>query len=205
MKTRINRSIVAASICAGLFSISSNNVSAGTDTFIGEIMFAGFNFCPRGYAEANGQLLAISQNAALFSLLGTQYGGDGRTTFGLPDLRGRSAVGSGQGTGLTKIRMGQKGGAESFTLTTAQLPSHTHAATLHGTDTNANSPSPNGTLLANGNRDDLYNNSATTTVNLNASSVSVGNTGGGQAVSKRSPFVAVKACIAVQGIFPSRN
>src|SRR5690625_4414253 len=97
------------------------------DTFIGTIQLFAFDFVPRGWAACNGQLLPISQHTALYSLLGTQYGGDGRTTFGLPDLRGRVPLGQGQGPGLASYAVGETGGAETTTLTTEQLPAHTHA------------------------------------------------------------------------------
>jgi microcystin-dependent protein len=100
-----------------------------SEPFIGQIMLVGFNYCPRGWAEANGALLPIAQNTALFSLLGTTYSGDGRTTFGLPDLRGRVPIGDGTGAGLSPYQLGQKGGVESVTLTSSQLPPHAHSIT----------------------------------------------------------------------------
>lgn len=109
----ITRILLSSAMCAGLFSISATSAQAGPDPYIGEIMLSGYNFCPRGWAKADGQLLPIAQNTALFSLLGTTYGGDGRTTFGLPDLRGRTPVHAGHGPGLETIRLGQKGGAET--------------------------------------------------------------------------------------------
>ncbi|MEX1309383.1 MAG: tail fiber protein, partial [Candidatus Sulfomarinibacteraceae bacterium] len=103
--------------------------------FIGQIQLFGFNFPPRGWAFCEGQLLAISSNTALFSLLGTTFGGDGRTTFGLPDLRGRSAVGVGNGPGLSSVSWGQRSGAENVTLNVNTLPSHTHSAAVTGLTT----------------------------------------------------------------------
>ncbi|MDF1702801.1 MAG: tail fiber protein, partial [Planctomycetota bacterium] len=100
-----------------------------SDPFLGQIVMFGGNFAPRGWALCDGQLLAISQYQALFSILGTTYGGDGRTTFGLPRMRGRSPVHAGTGAGLSPISLGELGGATSVTLSTAQLPAHTHAAT----------------------------------------------------------------------------
>ncbi len=97
-----------------------------SDPFIGQIQTFGFNFAPRGWARCDGQLLPISSNSALFSLLGTTYGGDGRTTFGLPDLRGRAALHQGQGPGLSNRNLGQRAGAENTTLTVNQMPSHNH-------------------------------------------------------------------------------
>ena len=117
-----------------------------SEPFVGEIrMFAG-NFAPRGWAYCDGQLLAVSQNDALFSLFGTIYGGDGRTTFGLPDLRGRFPIHAGQGPGLSNRRLGSKGGAETVTVTANQLPSHTHP--IKGTNDNATASDPAGQLPA---------------------------------------------------------
>jgi len=113
----------------GVYPSRDATSSRGSEPFLGEICWIGFNFAPRGWALCDGQLLSISQNDALFSLLGTTYGGDGRTTFGLPDLRGRSPIHVGQGPGLSNYQWGQKGGVETVTLTINQMPSHTHAIT----------------------------------------------------------------------------
>src|SRR5262249_35339115 len=118
----------------------------------GTIQAFGFNFAPRGWAQCQGQLLAISQNTALFSLLGTTYGGNGQTTFGLPDLRGRSAIGMGQGPGLSNIDIGQVGGTENATLTVSNLAAHTHTATatsvLNGSTDTGDKANPQGRMLA---------------------------------------------------------
>ena len=119
-----------------------------SDPFIGQIMPVGFGFPPRGWALCEGQLLSISQNTALFSLLGTTYGGDGRTTFGLPDLRGRSMVSPGTGPGLPQIRWGEKGGAASHTLTAAQMPAHTHTFAPPGSSSAASTDTPTGNYPA---------------------------------------------------------
>ena len=118
------------------------------EPFLGEIRLMGFNFAPRGWAFCNGQLLPISQNSALFSLFGTIYGGDGRTTFALPELRGRVAIHHGHGPGLREYRIGQKGGAETMTLTTPNMPLHNHDPILHGEVTPANKNNPTNRMLA---------------------------------------------------------
>jgi microcystin-dependent protein len=102
----------------------------GADPFLGEIYMGGYNFAPRGYAQCDGQLLSIAQNQALFSLLGTTYGGNGTTTFALPDLRGRSPMHQGQGNGLSNRNLGEKSGFETITLTTGQLPAHNHTVNI---------------------------------------------------------------------------
>jgi len=162
----------------------SNNAYA-VEPFIGEIRYVGFNFCPRGWTSAEGQLLAISQYQALFSLYGTMYGGDGRTSFGLPDLRGRNAINAGQGPGLSNYRMGQKGGQETVTITQANMPSHTHQVSAEG-----NGTTPGVTAAP---------RSAT------GKKVTTTPSGGGQSLNNMTPYLTVKACVALQGIYPSRN
>jgi microcystin-dependent protein len=162
---------------------------------LGEVrLFAG-NFAPRGWAFCDGQLLAISSNTALFSILGTNYGGDGRTTFGLPDLRGRAPIHSGQGPGLPEYRLGQRGGQENFILTTAQLPRHYH----------------NIQTAAEGNTDDPVNNyvagaglNSFSTVS-NTTSKATADVGEYQPVNNMQPYLAINYIICLQGVFPSRN
>ena len=174
------------------------------DPFIGQIQTFGFNFPPRGWAFCDGQLLSIASNTALFSLLGTTFGGDGRTTFGLPDLRGRTALHAGTGPGLSPVTWGQRGGVQNSTLTTNNMPSHNHAVTLHGTSTDGNQKGPDGHILAAVEDGHPYSN-ATPNVTANASSVTTANAGGGQAFENRDPYLGIYHCIALTGIFPSRN
>ena len=170
-----------------------------SEPFIGEIrMFAG-NFAPRGWAFCDGQLLAVSQNDALFSLLGTIYGGDGRSTFGLPDMRGRVPVHAGQGPGLSDYRLGAKGGAEKITLTVNQLPSHTHNA--KGTNDIADATTPGGNVPAQSTVVDLYFPVAPT-VDMNAAAMP--NVGGSRSHTNLMPFLCVHFIIALFGIYPSR-
>lgn len=173
-----------------------------SEPFVGEIrMFAG-NFAPRGWAFCDGQLLAVSQNDALFSLLGTIYGGDGRTTFGLPDLRGRIPLHQGTGPGLSPRRLGSKGGSENETLTTNQLASHSH-------DMNANTQpatgsAPQGKVLADptaaGGR--MYDQ---VSQDADGASTSVANTGGTQSHTNLMPTLCLNFIIALFGIYPSRQ
>lgn len=175
------------------------------DPFIGEVkLFAG-NFAPRGWAFCEGQLLPISQNSALFSILGTTYGGDGRTTFALPDLRGRVAIGPGHGPGLSAYREGQKGGQEHVTLTVSQMPSHNHVVNQKAVAALGDSNDPTGRTLANtGDFDNEYS-SATPDTNMSPNSILVGHAGGNQSHENRQPFLAIYYIIALQGIFPSRG
>lgn len=177
-----------------------------SDPFLGEIRAVGFNFPPRGWSFCEGQLLAISQNSALFSLLGTTYGGDGRTTFGLPDLRGRSIVSPGTGAGLSQIRQGEKGGVATRTLTAAQMPAHTHtfAPPANSGAADTDTPTSNYPAVAeDANRNGLPVYAAGTDVAMGAGTT--GSAGSTQAYNTRNPYLGVYYCIALVGIFPSRS
>ncbi|MEQ8900435.1 MAG: tail fiber protein [Roseovarius sp.] len=180
--------------------LSPKPAEAQADPFIGQIMMAGYNFCPRGWANADGQLLPISSNAALFSLYGTTFGGDGRTTFALPDLRGRVPMHTGQGPGLASRQSGQKGGTETNTLSAAQMPAHSHS--INVSRSNGSTTTPQGTYLAGTGRDrDYTGQSPDATMSGNA----IGSTGGGQPIDNMQPYLVIRYCVALQGIFPSRN
>ena len=185
------------------------------EPFLAEIkLFAG-NFAPKGWAFCQGQLLSISQNQALFSLVGTMYGGDGQTTFGLPDLRGRVAIGFGQGSGLANYTQGDKGGVETVTLTVNQMPAHTHAFTpgtlaINAVSAAGNAQSPDGALPATEavGVTATYSTAGPDTTMAPAAlsgSPTIGNTGGSQPLPILQPYLALNYIIALQGIFPSRN
>lgn len=164
-------------------------------------MFGG-NFAPRGWAFCNGQLLSIAANSALFSIIGTAYGGDGRTTFALPDLRGRVPLSPGQGPGLSHYAQGEKGGHETVTLQTSQIPSHNHG--LQGSSNQVDQASPANGFLPSSPRGgaNLYAGSIGTAQNMGNS---ITNTGGGGSHENRQPYLGVYYIIALQGIFPSRG
>ena len=174
------------------------------EPFLGMIALFGFDWAPKGWAQCNGQLLPISQNSALFSLLGTQYGGDGRMTFALPDLRGRAALSAGMGNGLSNYNQGQTIGTETTTLTIANLPSHAHAIAAASEPGDTASPQ-NAFMADTGAGDSEYKTapSAASIKAMNAGMMSV--TGGSQPFSIMQPYLAMNYCIALQGIFPSRN
>ena len=173
------------------------------DAYIGEIRLMGFNFAPKDWAKCEGQLLAIVQHTALFSLLGTQFGGDGRTTFALPDLRGRAAISYGQGHDLSNYFFGQRGGWEEILLTQNEMPAHSH--TINANNEQANQESPQNNYLAQVTFPQAmgYNNQLKNKVQLNQASIN--NTGGNQPHENRSPFLALNYCIALTGIFPNRS
>jgi microcystin-dependent protein len=170
-----------------------------TEPYIGEIRLFPYNFAPRGWAFCQGQILAIAQNTALFSLLGTTYGGNGQTTFALPDLRGRVPNSAGQGPGLSNYTLGEQGGSENVTLIAQQMPAHNHPIAVNNsgantgrpsgaypgqTSGNTYAPSPDGSTLA---------------------PQAVGNAGNSQPHENRPPYLTLNYCIALEGIYPSRN
>lgn len=169
-----------------------------SEPFVGEIrMFAG-NFAPRGWAFCDGQLLSVSQNDALFSLLGTVYGGDGSTTFGLPDCRGRIPLHAGDGPGLSPRRLGAKGGAERVTLTVNQLPTHAHG--VNATPVGAAANSPRDALIADSSGVDVFSESSPSeSLSPNA----VTSVGGSQSHDNLMPYLCVNFIISLFGIYPS--
>jgi microcystin-dependent protein len=170
--------------------------------FLAEIkMFAG-NFAPRGYAFCNGQIMSISQNTALFSLLGTTFGGNGTTTFSLPDLQGRVPVGQGQGPGLSNYVLGELAGTESVTLLSSQMPTHTHIVNARAEVGTSTTPANNAVLAGSSARDKLY---STGVPDATLAPQTIALAGNGLPHENRQPFLAVNFIIAIQGIFPSRN
>ncbi|MFC2015151.1 phage tail protein [Chloroflexota bacterium] len=170
-----------------------------SEPFVAEIKIFAGNFAPRSYAFCEGQLLPIAQNTALFSLVGTIYGGDGRTTFGLPNLQGRAAMQPRQGLGLSQRQLGQVGGMETVTLTEAQLPTHNHA--LQATEEDAVQTDPTGMAYATADSD-VYKENAATTVGMSSETTS---TGGSHAHNNMQPSLALNYIIALTGVYPSRN
>jgi microcystin-dependent protein len=191
-------------LLASLFCLFSPPAAhAQIEPFVGQIMIVPYNFAPVGFADCDGQLLSIAGNTALFSLLGTTYGGDGRSTFALPDLQGRVPIGLGQGPGLQEYDMGETGGVESVTLTVSQIPSHTHG--VMGSASTANTGSPTNALWATP-RVLLYS-AAVPNVAMNA--LALGTAGGSAGVTQphenRKPFLVMRYIIAMRGIYPSRS
>lgn len=191
--------LASAIFVSALSCLPWTSVNAASEPFIGEMMWTGANFCPLGWANADGQLLDIAQNTALFSLFGTTYGGDGRVTFGLPDLRGRVAVHAGNGPGLSSYRQGAKGGEEASSLSVGQMPSHNH---MINASEDKSSKNPNGSILGIS-RLWIYDAPINASTTLDSSAVS--ETGDSQPHENRQPYVTLRACVALVGVFPSRN
>jgi len=169
-----------------------------SEPFVAEIRIFAGNFAPRGWAFCNGQLLPVSQNTALFSLIGTTYGGDGRSTTALPNMEGKAPMHPGRGPGLTARRLGQRGGVESVTLTEAQLPNHNHSMAVSTED--GERRDPNNGYFGRGNA--IYADAA----NLGAMAPqSLSNSGGSQAHNNMQPYLTMNFIIALVGLYPSRS
>ena len=175
--------------------------------FLSQIEAFPFNFAPRGWAFCAGQLMPINQNQALFALLGTTFGGDGRTTFALPDLRGRLANGFGQGAGLANYTLGQRAGEEAHTLTTAETPTHSHRINADNNGTTGGSSTPGGGVTLGAGYANEAGSPAVSIYSSAAPTIAMGSLGptGGQPHENRMPYLALNYCIALQGVFPSQN
>jgi microcystin-dependent protein len=179
--------------------------SADSEPFIGEIQFVGFNFAPRGWAQCDGQLLAVSSHTALFSILGTTYGGDGRTTFALPDMRGRIPVHAGRGYGLQTRRLGERGGTETNVLTVNQIPAHTHTLNARSSTAQETLPTVNRLARTRSNLRTYESVSASNPANVQLEPESVGTAGNGEPINNMHPSLGANCIIALEGIYPSRN
>ena len=189
---------------ANPFRDSSAPLGSTANPFIGQVNAFAFNFAPQGWAKCNGQLLPIAQNNALFALIGTFYGGDGQTTFALPDLRGRCALHEGQGPGLSNRSIGQVIGSETNNITTANMPAHSHTGSVKVSlnEGDYNSPNSNSVLASTSSDRFVDSGNAGTVESLNSST---NNTGGGQAINNMQPSLVLNYCIALTGVFPSQN
>ena len=168
------------------------------EPFLGQLMLVPYNFAPQGWAFCNGQIMSIAQNSALFSLLGTTYGGNGQTTFALPDLRGRVAISAGQGPGLQNYSLGEVAGSESITLISTQMPAHTH---LVGASTGSAQATPDNAFPGSDTSTQIYDLAASTTMNPQM----IQPAGGSQPHENRQPYLVLNYIIALQGIYPSRS
>jgi microcystin-dependent protein len=181
-----------------------------SEPFLGQLMIFAGNFAPRGWATCDGQILSIAQNTALFSLLGTTYGGNGQTTFALPDLRGRVPIHQGQGPGLSPYTEGEVGGVESVTLINTQMPSHNHTATnainaAYGPQSPSDNPAGAVPAGTSGGPQVYAPASDGTVMNPQTVVTTIGIAGGSQPHENRQPYLCILFCIALEGIFPPRN
>jgi len=168
------------------------------EPFLGQLMLVPYNFAPQGWAFCNGQIMSIGQNSALFSLLGTTYGGNGQTTFALPDLRGRVAISAGQGPGLQNYSLGEVAGSESVTLISTQMPAHTH---LVGASTGSAQATPDNAFPGSDTSTQIYDLAASTTMNPQM----IQPAGGSQPHENRQPYLVLNYIIALQGVYPPRQ
>ena len=203
----MNRSTRIALACAAAASFASPAAMAcNTDSYLATVCITAATFCPQNTMEADGRLLAISQNQALFALLGTTYGGNGTTNFALPDLRSRVPLGGGMGPGpgLSAVQQGEFGGAESRVIGINQMPMHSHAAQLRGTSNAGNTDNPAGAVPARLPRSNNFSTAGSDTA-MGVSAVTVGIAGGSQPLETRDPYVGLRYCVVDFGVFPSRN
>lgn len=202
---RVTCTAVSIFTLAATFSATPDPAAAGPEPFIGDIIAVGYDFCPRSWASAEGQLLPIANNTALFSLIGTTYGGDGRTSFGLPDLRGRIAASQGRGPGLTQRHQGSKIVTEAIVLSEGQLPAHSHDVNANNLDGDKSGPAnkvlaaapPSGT-----GSETIYSDQPPT---RQMSDKMIANAGGSAWFNVEDPYLVMRYCIALDGVYPSRS
>ncbi|THU00269.1 hypothetical protein E9531_10910 [Lampropedia puyangensis] len=210
--TQLLRQTTVVAACALGLILGNQAFAQAQEKYLGEVFLFASNFCPQGSMVANGALIPVQQNAALFAILGTFYGGNGTTNFALPDLQGRSPIGAGQGPGLSNIALGQKAGSEQVTLSTAQLPLHSHTIAATNSPTASTKPAthttpnptrvPAQTMNAGGY---VAASEADTTLAASAIASETAPSGGGQEVKIRNPYLGMTWCIVVNGVFPSRQ
>lgn len=191
------RVVASAVVVALQLGMSDGCRAGGSSPFVGEIMWVPYNFAPTGWASCDGQLLSIASNPALFSLLGTRFGGDGISSFALPDMRGRVPVQAGQGPGLSEYTLGQSGGEATHTLTLNEIPAHTHAVQVSAQTATLTDPANH--VLGAAASGHLYSPSTDGTLAAGA----LASVGGGQAHNNMMPYTTLRCIIAVQGVFPT--
>lgn len=194
------------SAVAGTAMLGLVTPAQAQDLVMGTVMLVANTFCPRATMETQGQLLSIAQNTALFSLLGNTYGGDGITTFALPDLRGRAPIDWGQGPGLSNYVQGEASGAQTVTITINQMPAHNHLGLIRAVAGAPNSDNPANAALADfPTGTPIYNNTTAPNVNMAPGTLQTGITGNNSPVPILNPYLVLRYCIVTQGIYPSRG
>jgi microcystin-dependent protein len=207
MKTKFTKFLASAALGFGLLTAVSPApaTAQGAPGFIGEMMYWAGNFAPLNFAFCNGQLLPIAQNTALYSLIGTTYGGDGLNTFALPNMQGRALMHPGRGPGLSAYKPGEIGGVAAVTLSEAQIPSHSHLMALKATSGAATSMRPSGGALAEAGAEMYAEGVGSVGETMNSASVVVDPAGGNQAHENRQPYIGLSCIIRLQGIYPPRG
>ena len=203
IKKKITAIAVSMALAAPMIALDAGKAVAGPDPFIGELMLVGGTYCPAKWARADGQELSIASHSALFALFGTNYGGDGRSTFALPDLRGRVPIHNGTGPGLQPVQIGERMGRENVTLTVNQMPAHSHD--VIATDADANKSGPGGDLLAKKVGQPIYHDANTGDTLKTMDPRMIAPKGGGQAIDIRNPGLGMMWCVALDGAFPPRS
>lgn len=203
MMLRKSHLLATAAAIAGALGLAS--AASAQDNYVGEILKLPYNFCPIDTLAANGQLLAIADNSALYALYGTTYGGDGATTFALPNMQSRISIHTGSGGGLTTRTMGEVGGTETNTQTLATMPRHEHFALVRTTSAAANTTSPVGGKLGTTPANKYVSGTAPAAQLMNRESFLIGNAGSGVPYEHLPPTLTIRYCIATEGIFPSQN
>ena len=202
MQRPFKHSLLSALLLGGASLATPASATCTAEPYLASICMTAATFCPIGYLETNGQLLAISEYDALFAIIGTTYGGDGQATFGVPDLRGRSPRGSGAGPGLAQVMDGQVGGTESLTLLASQMPAHAHIALLRSSSAPGETTHPAGAVPARASAP--AHSRATPDVTMRSGAATLAASGGSQPVDIMNPSLGQRFCIAVYGIFPPR-
>lgn len=199
VKTLIGSVKIAAVATLGMMAAPQ---SASAEYYIGQLVPGGYNFCPRGSLAANGQLLSIASNTSLFSLIGTIYGGDGRTTMQLPDLRGRAPLHAGNGPGLSSRPLGQRGGSETVTMTVATMPSHNHMVGARNKRGDKRGPGTDFPAPSSVTEQSLYHDGPS---DITMDPAMIKNTGGSQPMQIMNPYLVIQWCIVTEGLYPSRS
>ena len=207
MKTKFTKFLASAALGFGLLTAVSPApaTAQGGPGYIGEMMYWAGNFAPRGFSFCDGHLLPIAQNTALFSLLGTTYGGNGVQTFALPNMQGRALMSPGNGPGLSSYRLGEIGGVSAVTLTQNQIPSHNHLMALKATSSPAGAKLATGAALAEAGAEMYSEGASNMGATLNPGTVVIDQGGGNQAHENRQPYIALSCIIRMEGIYPPRS
>ena len=192
--------VAGLSAAAGVMGAGPPAMAQASTPYLGQLMLVGFNFCPRGWIEANGQIMPIAPNTALFSLFGTTYGGDGVSTFALPDLRGRIPAHTGNGPGLAPVVQGEMMGTDSTTLLSSNLPRHTHQ--LFGTSSAPDNASPNNALVPTFAGTNVYSAAGAASVVMKPTAI--GPSGNNLPFDQHQPTLVLRWCVALEGVYPSR-